>query len=399
MLQTFLLVLLLTAAALAQPTTPEAAASPVPTFSATYLTLNGADGTPLEARLTLPARVAGGDPVPVVFFLHGAGARTYDNTFLYRGPDGKPAVGRFLDYHADQLARRGIALFSISKRGCAALAEPPGMKVDREVFSKATLSVIIDDYAQALAVLRARPEVDPSRIILVGSSEGTRAAPILARRAPDGIAGIVMMAYAVDNARKTVEWQNTIGPWRNVQHLIPAARDGVLTRDEHAEFVKEHAQYAAALPFDGVDADKDDRITEQDLLRINTPRLDAIVKAVETRDDEFLWKNLMRLSSAYLLDWWDAEPNKENLLALDIPLAIYHGDLDGTCRVEGVRETEAAFAAAGKTNLKTFLYPDANHDLNWTQKSLQDGGPQPYQDAFDYIAVLARGGSASKPDR
>lgn len=56
------------------------------------------DGTPLEAKLTLPAGREG--RVPVVMWLHGAGPRTYDNPFAYVDDEGQRAVGRYLEFHA-----------------------------------------------------------------------------------------------------------------------------------------------------------------------------------------------------------------------------------------------------------------------------------------------------------
>jgi pimeloyl-ACP methyl ester carboxylesterase len=355
-------------------------------FESTIVRFAATDGTPLEGRLTLPSGAT--DPLPVVFYIHGAGPRGYDSTYPYRDAEGQIRVGRFLDYHAQQLAARGIALFSISKRGCTPTDEPPGIEVDREVFSGATLTVLTDDYARALAVLRTRDEIDPRRIVLIGSSEGTRIAPMLAHRSPEGIVGVAMMAYAADNARDTVAWQNSVGPWRNIQQRIPAARDGKLTREEYEAFVQDRPKVRAVLPFDPLDVDRDDALTDADLRAVNAPGLAAINTAVEEGHDDFLWQRLGQLSSTYLRDWWDAEPNVNNLLRLDIPLAIFHGDLDGTCRVEGVHEARDAFADAGKSNLEVHLYPDGNHDLNWTSRAFDDGGPRPYLDAFDFVSRL-----------
>jgi len=50
------------------------------------------DGTPLEAKLTIPAK--GTAPFPVVFFLHGAGARTYDNPLPFVIGRENPTAGR-----------------------------------------------------------------------------------------------------------------------------------------------------------------------------------------------------------------------------------------------------------------------------------------------------------------
>jgi hypothetical protein len=88
-------------------------------------------------------------------------------------------------------------------------------------------------------------------------------------------------------------------------------------------------------------------VTPAETATLLRPRLDAILAAVDERNDEFLWQSLSNLSSGYLLDRWDTEPLRVLLLKLDVPIAIFHGGLDGSTRVEGVRETAAAFEAAG----------------------------------------------------
>ena len=304
------------------------------------------DGTPLEAKLTVPAGVTG--PVPVVFNLHGAGPRNYDHAIQYRDPNGQLQIYRYYDFHSRELARRGLAFFRMSKRGCS--VEPSGRPlVERSVFSKATPTVLLDDYEKGLDALRHRKEIDASRVVLYGSSEGTRLAPQLARRSPQGIVGIVLASYQSDNQHNTVVWQNTVGPWRSIQKLIPtAADDGTLTRAEYDAAVKEAASIAKRLPFASIDPDADGVVTAADMARLVRPRLDAILKAVEERNDDFIWQQLLNLSSGYLLDGWDGDPTSAMLLKLNIPVAIFHGEVDGTTRVEGVRETAAAFQAAGK---------------------------------------------------
>jgi pimeloyl-ACP methyl ester carboxylesterase len=346
-----------------------------------------ADGTPLEAKLTVPADAKG--PVPVVFQLHGAGPRNYDHGLQYRDPDGQVQVYRYYDFHSHELARRGVAFFRMSKRGCT--VEPSGRPlVDRGVFSKATMSVLLDDYAQGLDALRQRKEIDASRIVLSGSSEGTRLAPELAVRSPGGIVGIALASYAADNAHDTVVWQNSVGPWRAIQKLIPAAADDALTKGEYDVAVKDDATLASRLPFASFDSDGDGVMTPAETAGVVRPRLDAILKAVEERNDDFIWQAVVNLSSPYLLGWWDAAPNYVTLLKLNIPIGIFHGELDGATRVEGVRETEAAFRAAGKTNLTAHIYPGHDHDLNWTVEASKNGGPVPFLDLFKFAADLVR---------
>lgn len=380
--------------ALAQTSQPStsatASASATRPTSDVLINFRASDGTPLDALLTLPTPGGPGaarGPFPVVFYLHGAGPRTYNTSFRYMDADGKVQVATYMDFHATELAKRGIAFFRMSKRGCKVTTEPPYMSIDRPVFSSATVSVLLDDYAAALKVLRERNDIDPTRVALLGGSEGTFTGPLLARRSPRGIVAVAMMGYAADNAAKTVEWQNTIGPWRNLAYMIPGARDGDLTKAELDEATKDHAALVRAFPFATLDADADGRVTAAELEQLNRPRYEALLKAVRERDDDFLWKNLLNLNSAYLQEWWERPPNHENLLALDIPLAIFHGTLDAACRVEGVRETEEEFRRAGRTNLFVKIYENSNHDLDWSWKTMDAGGPPTYRDAFDWIAA------------
>ena len=354
----------------------------------TVIRFAATDGTPLEGKLTVPADAKG--PFPVVYHLHGAGPRNYDNPVAqYKDADGQLRLYRYYDFYSHELARRGLAFFRMNKRGCT--IEPSGQpRIDRSVFSKATPSVLLDDYANGLDALRGRKEIDPKRIVLSGQSEGTRLGPQLALRSPPGILGIALAGYAADNTRDTVVWQNSVGPWRNIQKLIPAAADGTLTRAEYDAAVKQDASIPSKLPFASVDRDADGVVTAADMVRINRPRLDAILKAVDEGNDDFLWQVVLNLSSAYLREGWDGESNYVTLLKLNIPLAIFHGELDGTTRVEGVRETEAAFRAAGKTNLAVHIYPGHDHYLNWTLQTSANGGPKPYQDAFAFAADLVR---------
>lgn len=346
---------------------------------------SAADGTPLHAKLSVPAGATG--RVPVVFNLHGAGPRNYDHPVRYRDSDGQIRSLKYYDYYARELARRGMAFFRMSKRGCTVDAAGQS-QVDRAVFSKATSTVLLDDYQRGLDTLRQRKDIDPSRIMLLGGSEGTRLAPQLALRSPSGIAGLLLMSHQSDNIRDTVVWQNSAGPWRAIVHLIPAAGDGNLTRAEYDEAVKSNSTLTQRLPFGTFDADKDGVIAQDEAARVLRPRLGLILKAIEDRNDDFIWAALVNLSSAYLLDGWDAAPTSAFLLKLDVPIGIFHGELDGTTRVEGVRETEAAFKAAGKSNLTVRIYPGLDHDLGWTPAASRGAGPQPYQDAFAWAQNL-----------
>jgi pimeloyl-ACP methyl ester carboxylesterase len=277
----------------------------------------------------------------------------------------------------------------MAKRGCS-IDSTGRPRVERAVFSAATPTVLVDDYARGLEALRGRPEIDANRILLYGSSEGTRLAPKLALRSPAGVVGLVLTSYQSDNQHQTLVWQNSVGPWRNIRAMIPAATDSGLGRADYDAAVARIPAIGAQLPFAAVDRDSNGVMTPAELATAARPRLDAILKAVEQRNDDLLWQVVLNLTSGYLLDGWDGEPTHALLVRLNLPIGIFHGELDGSTRVEGVRETEAAFRAAGKSNLTVRVYPGYNHDLGWTPATAESGGPPPLQESIRFAARLVQ---------
>jgi pimeloyl-ACP methyl ester carboxylesterase len=251
--------------------------------------------------------------------------------------------------------------------------------------------VQLEDYAAALSGLRRQPDVDATRIVLLGGSEGTVLAPRLALREPAGIVGVVLSGYVEDNIRDVLVWQRTVGPWRNVARFLDADADDVITREEFRNGPGRFAEYVFGPDgFDKADRDGDGRLTPADLAAANRNGLNAVLEAVKKRDDDWLWHNLLNLSSAYLLEEWDRGPNHQTLLKLDVPVAIFHGQYDGTVRVEGVRETEAAFAKAGRTNLTVHIYPRSGHDLSYHEYLKTGDVPAPYVELFDFVETLVQ---------
>jgi len=131
----------------------------------------------LPATLLVP-KAAG--PVPAVIFLAGSGPNDKDETI---GPN-KP----FADI-ARGLGDRGIASLRIDKRTFAIQ--------DKSKFQTMTLADEYDDDAKAaIAVLAATAGIDPTRLFVLGHSEGAMVAPRVASRSPEA-RGVVMMAPGV----------------------------------------------------------------------------------------------------------------------------------------------------------------------------------------------------------
>lgn len=131
---------------------------------------------PLPGVVTLPA---GGGPFPALLIVHGSGAGDRDLTV---GPD-KP----YRDI-AWGLAQQGVAVLRFDKRAM----------VNPRWYAGRAFTVwdeTVQDAVSALAVLRAQPEVDPQRVVMIGHSLGGMLAPRIAQ-ADGKLAGIVLLAGA-----------------------------------------------------------------------------------------------------------------------------------------------------------------------------------------------------------
>jgi uncharacterized protein len=129
-------------------------------------------GIQLAGTLTIPP---GGKRFPAVFLITGSGPQDRDEALMGHRP--------FLVL-ADYLTRQGIVVLRADDRGVAKSGGD---------FAAATTADFATDAEAAVLYLKARMEVDPRKIGLIGHSEGGIIAPMVAARNPD-VAFIVMMA-------------------------------------------------------------------------------------------------------------------------------------------------------------------------------------------------------------
>jgi len=138
----------------------------------------GVGSPPLTATLTLPEATG---RVPAVVLVGGSGPGDEDETL---GPD-KP----FLDL-ANGLAADGIATLRYDKR---TRDYPAG--IDAATFTPTR--EYVPDAVAAVTLLRSRAEIDPSRIFVLGHSQGGTFAPLIAKTAPQ-VAGVILAAAAAE---------------------------------------------------------------------------------------------------------------------------------------------------------------------------------------------------------
>jgi Trk K+ transport system NAD-binding subunit len=167
-------------------TPPDYSAPPGAPYTAQEVRVTTRGGHVLAGTLTRPL---GPGRAPAVVTITGSGAQERDEAVI-------PGYRLFREV-ADTLARRGIATLRLDDRGTGASTGD---------FSAATSEDFADDVRAAVDWLRDRDDIDPSRIALVGHSEGGMIAPMVS--AADSLPiPIVLLAGTALTGREIIEYQ------------------------------------------------------------------------------------------------------------------------------------------------------------------------------------------------
>lgn len=171
--------------------------------------------------------------VPCVVFIHGSGPNDRDETV---GPN-----KLFRDL-ADSLASRGIASLRYEKRtrvyGAASL--PAGREMDYDV-------EVVDDALSALRLAAEQPEVDGSRLFVVGHSLGAMLTPRIAERAPQ-VAGVVMLAAPARKLTDLLIGQSIF--LRNLYEKMPGVPQAALQQLDELQEKARNAQRIGTPEYD-----------------------------------------------------------------------------------------------------------------------------------------------------
>jgi len=167
---------------------PQMPQPPYPYKEETVVILNADDQTKLAGALTIPD---GTGPFPAVVLISGSGAQDRDETISGHKP--------FLVL-ADFLARRGAAALRCDDRGAG---ESGGEHL------AATTAVRAADVGWMIEYLLTRKGIDRKRIFLLGHSEGSVIASLVASRNPL-VAGIILLGAPGLSIEENLYLQNTL---------------------------------------------------------------------------------------------------------------------------------------------------------------------------------------------
>lgn len=284
------------------------------------------EGLTLAGTLRLPSNIPG--PFPVVVFVHGSGPVDRDGNAV--DPDTGNVVMALDIYRqlAAALSDAGIASFRFDKRG---VGESQG---DVILASRADL---LSDARAAVNAVHARDEIDTSRVLLIGHSEGAYLAPSLAVETAD-IAGIVLLAGAARPLDAITRWQ--------VESLLRA--QGVEGDALDAALAQQDSYLAFVESSQGEWFDYTMGELQQEMPWL-TDETAAQLKASP-------------LALSWLREHYLDEP-AETLQQVDVPVLAISGEKDAQVPSSEAALIEAALLEGGNSDVSVHVLTDLNHLL------------------------------------
>ncbi len=282
----------------------------------------------LAGTLTIPK---GDGPFPVVVMVSGSGPQDRDETLFEHKP--------FLVI-ADHFTQKGIAVLRYDDRG----TYKSGGK-----FMGATSADFAVAAVAAVQYLKARKEIDPKRIGIVGHSEGGVIAPMVAADHPDEIGFIVMLA----------------GPGvTGVEIMKTQTADLLKQAGKVSDTVKLMAKLNEIIIPVGLEKLPEAEMKKKITAEIKTflaGLTDAQKKAIEADKTEAFDALAAKVSEPWMNYFLKYDP-KPVLQKVTCPVLAINGEFDIQVRAkENLAAIDAALKAGGNKNFKTQMIPGTNH--------------------------------------
>ena len=334
------------------------------------------DGEIIKGKLSLPKGSA--SISHIVLYIHGTGPNTYLNK---RG--NAEQNFNYYDMFAEEFNNAGIGFLSYNRRGVTMSETPPMYDaVDSAKYSKYIPLTEATDVESIIRQLKKYGNLQKTKIILLGWSEGTIIATMIAERKVIDIEALMLCGYANENLFDIIKWQlNGASSMISVCQCFDSDDNKFIDRGEY-ESEEKVATYCRDKLFGGVDfslMDKSpDSILDARDFKIQTePYYNMLLEKTEAGDNNWIWNNYFRITSQWLKQHFALEANKTKMLRLNLPIYIFHGTSDANTSVEGVYDIEKRFKSTGKTNLKCQIFENHDHNLNFsswiTKKELPEG--------------------------
>jgi len=344
------------------------------------------DGHPMFGRLTVPntsARHA------VVIYVQTAEGATVD----MKRPAGQGKTFNYYDLYRQRLPEMDVAFFSYEGRGLRMGDAPPRYEqIDQEIYNTSTLDNKVRDILSAVAVVKKQDGIDPTRIFLMGASEGTLLAAEAASRAPGDVHGLILYAVLSSTLKDALHYMAGEGAFLALRGIVDTNGDGTISKEEFAEPRRNRAAGLIDVKFEQLDVNADGTIALEDWLKLRKPLVDAVDAAQFETINSWLKvtaavstpKNWVEDHYAHASMWTFLSP-------LKIPIGLFQGIADQLVPVAGVRALEAQAKAAGKTNMEFRYFEGLDHSLGLGAYFAAGAAlPEGHKAIFEFIRTQSR---------
>ena len=327
-----------------------------------------------KAELTRPDGARG--LLPLVVFLHGSGHNDMNQTL----PENK---GSTFEPLAQAASREGFATLRFNKRGVTDIG-PVESTDPAQMLPKNPYQQIQLDAASVVRFAAKQPRVDPSRIFLLGHSEGTNvAANLAADPKAFGIpkpAGVVGMGVVGKPIKELLTFQIYGRLLAQMHDEFDVDGDGRLTATEASDGLvgkpAEVAEQFRSILVPGTDKNRDGKYA-----------IDAEAGPVlreATKIDQY--PNIPDLDpyvKAYAIDLGRFPTVTQALPKFSGPTLMLNGENDLQTPARVALVADAAVGAAGNKDHKIVIYPGMAHTMNITTKFQPEFGPPDRQVVSD----------------
>ena len=325
-----------------------------------------------KGELTYPRGAKG--RLPVVVLLHGSGPNDMDQTL----PGGKGST--FVPI-AQAAAKEGYAVLRFHKRGVVGVG--PVLTKDATQLAPADpYSRILQDAAAVVRFAAASSRVDPSRIFLLGHSEGTQVASNLAATpAAYGIpkpAGVIEMGVVGIEVKQLLIFQVAGVKTARLHEESDIDGDGTLTHREAADgLLGQPKDTAAGYRKVLLKGSKVNPATDRNAdgrLSIDSEVGPVFRRQAGVRAYPAL-TGVDPATQAYLTDIGKFPTASQDLPRFSGPVLLLNGQDDIQTPARAAIVADAALTRAGHRDHELITYPGMSHTMNRTAKFEPEYGP------------------------
>lgn len=268
-------------------------------------------------------------PYPALLLISGAGAQDRDETVAGHKP--------FLIL-ADHLTRHGIAVLRVDDRGVGG---------STGTLAGCTTHDLVEDVLAGVEFLKARKDIDPKRIGLLGHGEGGLIAPLAAVRSTD-VAFIVLWAGPVLPGRQVIT--------SHMQQLLKG-NNGSEKQLEHQKRVQEQLYKLVDEIPDPAELAKKARV----LLEAELTRPDDGEKRDPETFKASMERQIQSLTSPWMRNYLKYDP-LPTLRQVKCPVLAIYGEKDVQVSArDNLPIAEEALKAAGNKSSLAVELPGLNH--------------------------------------